>query len=283
MLLGEGANTEKARNQGATPLFMACQQGHDEVVRMLLGEGANEEKADNSGWTPLFIACTTGHTAVVKLLLDEGANITVEVTIRGHGYTPLFVACLEGHDATVRLMLQYGAESIDEDGAMFKPTANAVLRQWPALSPAKPRQARDCSPLRLEFCRSPSRVDGATPPPVPSRVPAAAGSVCTRLGRAAGGLEPEARRSDASGGGGAARAHALRGRGHRSRSGAGARSSRRGRRPGPVLQTGARVAPPSGTGGSCGTGGLQQLHPSVGTPKVHRPMRRGPLAVNPRP
>jgi hypothetical protein len=44
----------------------------------------------------------------------------------------------EGHDATVRLLLQYGATSIKEDeAARFQPAANAVLRHWNALSPAR--------------------------------------------------------------------------------------------------------------------------------------------------
>jgi len=34
-------------------------------------------------------------------------------------------------------MLRCGAESIEQDEAMFQPAANAVLRQWNALSPAR--------------------------------------------------------------------------------------------------------------------------------------------------
>jgi len=37
-------------------------------------------------------------------------------------------------DATVRLLLQYGDESTEDDEANFQPAANAVLRQWNALS-----------------------------------------------------------------------------------------------------------------------------------------------------
>jgi len=37
----------------------------------------------------------------------------------------------------VRLLLQHGAKSIEENEAKFKPAANAVLRQWNALSPTR--------------------------------------------------------------------------------------------------------------------------------------------------
>ena len=137
LLLDAGADKEKVKKDGFNPLFVACQEGHEEVVRMLLGEGADKEKASNTGATPLLIACGKGHTAVVKLLLDEGASITVEVIIQGRKLTSLYMACNEGHDAIVRLLLQYGVKSIDEDEVEFRPAANAVLRQWNALSPAR--------------------------------------------------------------------------------------------------------------------------------------------------
>jgi len=53
----------------------------------------------------------------------------------------LYTACRKGNDAVgrniVRLLLQHGAESTEEDEANFQPAANAVLRQWNALSPAR--------------------------------------------------------------------------------------------------------------------------------------------------
>jgi hypothetical protein len=42
----------------------------------------------------------------------------------------------------VRLLLQYGAKSIEEYEANFKPAANAVLRQWNALTPARQEVVR---------------------------------------------------------------------------------------------------------------------------------------------
>ena len=70
----------------------------------------------------------------MKLLLNEGADTDKDAD---DGATPLIVACQQGHDGIVRLLLQYGATSIEEDEANFQPAADAVLRQWNTLSPAR--------------------------------------------------------------------------------------------------------------------------------------------------
>ena len=63
-------------NEGATPLMIAGQDGHLEIVRLLLQEGANKDKAYiSSGSTPLHFACGNGHTAIAMLLLLAGANM----------------------------------------------------------------------------------------------------------------------------------------------------------------------------------------------------------------
>jgi len=47
---------ESANNNGWTPLNIAAQNGHVEVVRELLKHGAKLESANNKGWTLLNIA-----------------------------------------------------------------------------------------------------------------------------------------------------------------------------------------------------------------------------------
>ena len=59
---------------GATPLFIACQQGHVDVATLLLDKGAEVDKANKNGATPLYIACNKGHVDAAQLLREKGAK-----------------------------------------------------------------------------------------------------------------------------------------------------------------------------------------------------------------
>ena len=49
-----------------TPLNLASQNGHKEIVNALIEAGANVNKADNDGMTPLDMACCNGHKEIVS-------------------------------------------------------------------------------------------------------------------------------------------------------------------------------------------------------------------------
>ena len=51
-----------------------CQKGHVEVAKLLVDRGADTDKARGDGATPLIIACQKGHLEVVKILVDSGAD-----------------------------------------------------------------------------------------------------------------------------------------------------------------------------------------------------------------
>jgi hypothetical protein len=106
MLLKKGTNVDQANNNGATPLFIAAQNGHLEVVEVLLEQRANVNQAKNVGATPLYIAAQNGHLAVVKALLEKGANIDQACNT---GATPLSGAAQNGHLAIVKVLLANGA------------------------------------------------------------------------------------------------------------------------------------------------------------------------------
>jgi ankyrin repeat protein len=61
---------------GETPVFVAAEYGHLEVMRLLIGAGANIHHKTRSGITPLAIALRNGRTNIVRHLVRRGAEAT---------------------------------------------------------------------------------------------------------------------------------------------------------------------------------------------------------------
>ena len=72
-LVGAGAGVDVAKNDGATPLFIAAQNGHLDVVRELVGAGA--DKSVQTQWgTPLEISQKMGQDAVADFFCGRSAT-----------------------------------------------------------------------------------------------------------------------------------------------------------------------------------------------------------------
>ena len=54
---------------GCTPLYMASQTGHDQVVTLVLAAGCDMDKADHDVDTPFYAACQWGHETAARMLL----------------------------------------------------------------------------------------------------------------------------------------------------------------------------------------------------------------------
>ncbi|VDI65891.1 Hypothetical predicted protein [Mytilus galloprovincialis] len=104
-------------DDGQTPLFSACFEGHYETVKLLLDlNGQTLEKCVdttikvNEGFSSLHIACNNGHTEVVKLLIGVGMNVN---DTGDNGQTSLFAACLSGHYETVKYLLALNGQQLN--------------------------------------------------------------------------------------------------------------------------------------------------------------------------
>jgi hypothetical protein len=60
VLLGKGADADKAAEDGITPLYAASLEGMNGVVELLLAKGADVDKAAEDGATPLIVASEEG-------------------------------------------------------------------------------------------------------------------------------------------------------------------------------------------------------------------------------
>ncbi|XP_015243167.1 PREDICTED: ankyrin-3-like isoform X6 [Cyprinodon variegatus] len=143
-LLDNGSSQSIATEDGFTPLAVALQQGHDQVVSLLLENDTkgkvrlpalhiaarkddtkaaalllqNDHNADveskmmvnrttESGFTPLHIAAHYGNINVATLLLNRGAAVDFKAR---NDITPLHVASKRGNTNMVRLLLERGAK-----------------------------------------------------------------------------------------------------------------------------------------------------------------------------
>ena len=104
---------DKARAiDGATPLLLAAQNGHPEVVNMLVYAGVDIDKAKtNTGAMPLSIAAQNGHVDVARSLLENGANTNKARALDGQN--PLHIAAAKGHlDVCWCLLETAGSNSV---------------------------------------------------------------------------------------------------------------------------------------------------------------------------
>jgi|TARA_B110000902_G_scaffold198423_1_gene225226 hypothetical protein len=76
--------------------IIAAQFGHESVVRALIELGADVNKARNDGVTPLYIAAQVGHEAVVRALIEAGVNVN---RAADDDVTSLYVGAQQGHEA----------------------------------------------------------------------------------------------------------------------------------------------------------------------------------------
>jgi ankyrin repeat protein len=159
--LDQGAYINVAGKWGDTPLMLAAEYGHENIVIFLLEQGANPHYKDKEGNQAkdltkkksiknilkkaekksvlntqeikdrqLAKAAITGNTDRVKELIDKGAQIHSK---GAWGDTPLHFAAEAGHFNTVKELIKQGANPhiTDHDGK--KPidlTHNANIKEY---------------------------------------------------------------------------------------------------------------------------------------------------------
>ena len=118
LLVEAGVDLNYQDDQGESALHVAARFGHTKCAKALLdgsvNQLANTELGENAfGWTPLFIACVDGHLDVVELLIAAGADLE---KIDTSGWTAKEHAALRGHMGIARLLAAttaapYGSDS----------------------------------------------------------------------------------------------------------------------------------------------------------------------------
>jgi ankyrin repeat protein len=113
ILLGTpGIQINQADNGGASPLFFASQYGHTDIVTILLGTpGIQINQPDNDGTTPLYMAAQNGHLDIVKVLIEADGDVN---QADNGGFTPLWIASQYGYTDIVTILLGTPAIQINQ-------------------------------------------------------------------------------------------------------------------------------------------------------------------------
>ena len=98
-------NAQPVRPPFGTPLHLAADNGHKEIVELLIAKGADVNAKNKGGSTPLHEAKTK---EVGELLIVEGANVNAKNSL---GRTPLDNATLFNHPEIANLLRKHGGKT----------------------------------------------------------------------------------------------------------------------------------------------------------------------------
>ncbi len=112
---GVEVNAQNLFAGGYTPLMLAAQGGHLDVVQLLIENGADVNARNLAGVTALMEASRGGFDRIVELLLKNGAEVNVKIeskwgTRKLNGTTALMLAATAGHLNIVSMLIKYGAD-----------------------------------------------------------------------------------------------------------------------------------------------------------------------------
>lgn len=110
-LIANGADLTAIDARGCSPLHLASQYGHLNLVRVFishgtnvrvfLGRGSNVRALNRSQESPLHLAAHYGHTEIAASLITAGAD---QDATDSWGNSPVYIATLRGHSKVVELL-----------------------------------------------------------------------------------------------------------------------------------------------------------------------------------
>ena len=109
-LVKKGANVNRPSN-GQTPLILATQMNKIRQVAFLLKNDADVSQANEKGDTPLYIAVENGHQEIAAILAHKSTNSQKDVNWHNAIGEPLLnIATGLGHTQIVNILVDYGAD-----------------------------------------------------------------------------------------------------------------------------------------------------------------------------
>lgn len=119
----DGSGGEEARDN-CTPLHLCCQWGLEQVVQTLIEHGAAVNARDTEGKTPVHIAIQNQHSQIISLLL---CHPNIDLSLRDKkGLSPFATALTVRNNKAAQAILDRvptAAEQFDNKGRNFLHTA----------------------------------------------------------------------------------------------------------------------------------------------------------------
>ncbi|KAI4476963.1 hypothetical protein M0804_013143 [Polistes exclamans] len=94
-----------APNGANTLLFIACEMGHKDIVKLLLDNGADCRIHPVTKYCPLYIACHNGKVEIVEMLLRYFPNQVQFLTVEK--WLPIHAAAINGHYLVIDILLKF--------------------------------------------------------------------------------------------------------------------------------------------------------------------------------
>ncbi|KAG8187296.1 hypothetical protein JTE90_011669 [Oedothorax gibbosus] len=107
IVLSKMININAVTSKGDTPLSLAVEKRHKEIVQLLVQGGADVQSPIKGDWTLLHYACCRGWTDLVKTLLDMKCDPNLKLK---NGVTPAMLAADFKNMGVLNLLLEYGAD-----------------------------------------------------------------------------------------------------------------------------------------------------------------------------
>ncbi|XP_053566517.1 ankyrin repeat domain-containing protein 6 isoform X2 [Bombina bombina] len=108
ILLKAGCDLDIQDDGNQTALHRAAVVGNSDILAALIQEGCSLDRQDKDGNTALHEAAWHGFSQSVKLLVKAGANVLAR---NKAGNTPLHLACQNGHSQSCRILLLAGSRA----------------------------------------------------------------------------------------------------------------------------------------------------------------------------
>ncbi|MEM7784460.1 MAG: ankyrin repeat domain-containing protein [Planctomycetota bacterium] len=111
MLLAAGADVHQVRLGKETPLMLAARNGDPKTIQILLDHGAEVDAREAKGQTALMWAAAAGNTSAVECLIR--ANASLDIRLSNSGFTAFHFACRQGQTEVAKNIVQAGFDVND--------------------------------------------------------------------------------------------------------------------------------------------------------------------------